>query len=64
MKQKKILWDSESVNTLSKTFNCTGRTVRNALNGVNSSDLVDRIRARAFAIGLKEKGEEKVTVLN
>ena len=64
MELRKILWDEESVKGLAKTFGCTERTVRNALSGVNASNLCLRIRKRAIDIGLREKGEEKVTVLN
>ena len=61
---RKILWDVESVKGLAKTFNCSDRAVRNALNGVRASNLALRIRKRAIDIGLREKGDEKVTVLD
>ena len=63
MGQRKILFDADSVKELARSFGCTERAVRYALNG-RVSELALRIRKRAIDIGLREKGEEKVTVLN
>ena len=61
---KKILFDPETVIILQKEFNRPLKTIYNALNGVHHSELARRIRHRAIMLGLREKGEEKVTILN
>ena len=61
---RKILRDSASVKALAEAFGVTTRMVNMALNGEFRSDLVKRIRQRALDMGLKEKGKERVTVLN
>ena len=60
----KILREPGAVMELAKAFQITPQTVRLALNGVTKSDLTKRIRKRALDMGLREKGEEQVTVLN
>ena len=60
---RKILRDSASVKALAEAFGVTTRMVNMALNGEFRSDLVKRIRQRALDMGLREKGEEQVTVL-
>jgi DeoR/GlpR family transcriptional regulator of sugar metabolism len=60
---RKILRDGETVKVLVEAFNVTPKTVYNALNGAVDSDLTRRIRKRALDLGLREKGDEKVTVL-
>ena len=60
----KILREPGAVAELAKAFQVTPQTVRLALNGVTKSDLTKRIRKRALDMGLREKGEEQVTVLN
>ena len=59
----KILREPGAVAELAKAFQVTPQTVRLALNDVTKSDLTKRIRKRALDMGLKEKGEEHVTVL-
>ena len=59
----KILRDPEAVKELAKAFQVTTKSVRSALDGVTQSDLAKRIRKRALDMGLREKGEEQVTVL-
>ena len=59
----KILREPGVVAELAKAFQVTPQTVRLALNGVTKSDLTKRIRKRALDMGLREKGEEQVTVL-
>lgn len=61
---RKILRDSASVRALAEAFGVTARMVNKALNGETRSDLAKRIRKRALDMGLKEKGKERVTVLN
>ena len=60
---RKILRDPEAVKELAKAFQVTTKSVRSALDGVTQSDLAKRIRKRALDMGLREKGEEQVTVL-
>ena len=48
---------------MAKAFQVSPQPVRLALNGVTKSDLTKRIRKRALDMGLREKGEEQVTVL-
>ena len=59
----KILREPGAVTELAKAFQVPPQTVRLALNGVTKSDLTKRIRKRALDMGLREKGEEQVTVL-
>lgn len=61
---RKILRDSASVRALAEAFEVTTRMVNKALNGETRSDLTRRIWKRALDMGLKEKGKERVTVLN
>ena len=61
---RKILRDSASVRALAEAFGVTTRMVNKALNGETRSDLTRRIRKQALDMGLKEKGKERVTVLN
>ena len=61
---RKILRDSASVGALAEAFGVTTRMVNKALNGETRSDLTRRIRKRALDMGLKEKGKERVIVLN
>ena len=73
---RKILTDStgDVVRSLMKTFGCCKATVHNALNGKHMRKRVGnriipneraiKIRHRAIQLGLREKGEEKVTILH
>ena len=61
---KRILRDGETVKVLAETFGVSIKTIHNALNGATKSDLTMRIRKRAIDLGLREKGDEKVTILN
>ena len=54
----------ETIKGIANAFNVTNKTVYNALNGVNTSDLALRIRKRAKDMGLPEKNIEKVIDLS
>lgn len=63
MKLKKILFDEGTVKQLAESFSVTRAMVYNALNGDSTTQLALNIRHRAIQLGLREKGEEIVTIL-
>jgi len=68
-KRTRILWDSSTMKILKKEFfNCSRQSIHNALADVRKSNYRSvqavKIRDRAIQLGLREKGEEVVKVLN
>ena len=61
---KKILFDAESVHELAISFGCTENMIRYSLKGERKGELAQRIRKRTLDIGLREKGDERITILN